>query len=684
MMRDSRLRATIVLTLLLAAVLAGYYAVHKPVTPAQAAHLLGVALDLAAALWLTTVGGALGMRLLKGFPCDDLWPGERAALAVALGWGAVALSLLALGLLGALTLPAVVALSSALFLVAWRDARAWWAAVIQSLRAFGEPGLWQRWCSAFVAVTLALGLLQALAPPLAWDALVYHLTLPRRYAELGHLRVDPAFMFSGFPQLNEMLFTAAYLLHGEIAAQTLGWGFGAALALGLAGFAGRTLGAAWASAALAILFSAHTIAILLAWAYAELLLMALALGVMIALDRWRRTSAPRWLALAGALSGFAFGCKYTGIIVPLATLGIILFQTALQARSTHYSIRTTRHAPLFFLLSSSFFLLPLLLTSSPWLLKNWLFTGNPAYPLLLPTEWMDAWRLTFYNRPDLIERNPLNAALIFFRAVFLGVQGGNDYDATLGPLWVFLPLALALGWRFLGEERRRVLWPLAVFCIAGYVGWVALMFVSKYAVQARLFFAMFPALAVLAAAGLAVLPGFNTPQLRLSFITQALVGFVLALSLVEHALYFGARSPLAYLAGAQTASDYRRAQLGWYAAALERVNALPTGARVVFLWEPRSLECVSITRCAPDEIIDRWWHLRRTSGSADDILAAWQNAGFTHVLIADWGAEFVRVRRSDSLETPEDWAELERLRARLEPVENLGGAYTLYALPAAP
>jgi hypothetical protein len=676
-MRDSRLWAALALALLLAAVLAGYYAVHKPVTPMQAAHLLGIALDLAAALWLTTVGGALGLRLLRWLPTAELWPGERAALAAALGWGALALALLALGFVGALTLPAVVALSSAVFLFLWREARAWWAEVRQGLRAFGGPGLWQRGCAAFVAVTLALGLFQALAPPLAWDALVYHLTLPRWYAELGHLRVDPVFMFSGFPQLNEMLFTAAHLLRGEIAAQTLGWAFGAVLALGLAGLAGRSLGAEWAATAPAILFSAHTIAISLAWAYAELLLMALALGVLIALDRWRRTSAPRWLAVAGALSGFALGCKYTGVIVPLAAFGVVALQTFQQTRTQYPALRTPRYTLLFFLL-------PLLLTSSPWLLKNWLFTGNPAYPLLFPTEWMDAWRLTFYNRPDLIERNPLNAALIFFRAVFLGVQGGNDYDATLGPLWVFLPLALALGWRLPTEERRRALWPLVVFCAAGYVGWVALMFVSKYAVQARLFFAMFPALAVLAAAGLAVLPGFDTPQLRLSFIARVLTGFVLVLGLVEHALYFGARSPLAYLAGAQSAGDYRRAQLGWHAAALERVNALPAGARVVFLWEPRSLECVSITRCAPDEIIDRWWHLRRTLGSADRILAAWQSAGFTHVLIADWGAEFVRVWRSDSLETPDDWAELEQLRARLTPVENFDGAYTLYALPAAP
>lgn len=676
MKRDSRLWAALGLAVMLAAVLAGYYAVHKPATPAQAAHLAGLALDLAAALALTTVSGAAGLRFLKLLPSSDLWPGECAALAAAVGWGALGLVMLALGLAGFLSTAVVVGLSSAILLLFWREARAWWADVAQGVRAFWQPGPWPQLCAAFVFATLFLELLQALAPPLAWDALVYHLTLPGWYAQLGHLRVDPAFAFSGFPQLNEMLFTAAFLLRGDVAAQTLGWMFGAVLALGLSGFAGRTLGAQAAAITPAILVSALTIAISLAWAYAELLLMALSLGVLIALDQWQRFGGRRWLAVAGALSGFALSCKYTGLIVPLAAFIVIIAKALSEKPNTPHATGL--------LVPSSFFLVPCLLAFSPWLLKNGLFTGNPVYPLLFPTEWMNAARLFFYNRPDVIDRNLLNAGLIFFRAVFLGVQGGNDYDATLGPLWVFLPLVLALGWRFLAQEQRRTLWPVAVFCLAGYAGWVALMFVSKYAVQARLFFAMFPALAALAAAGFTLLPAFDTAHLRFSFIARALIGFVLALSFVQHALDFGGRHPLAYLAGAQSAGDYQRAQLGWYAAALEKVNALPAASRVVFLWEPRSLECAPVARCTPDEIIDRWWHSRRTLGPAESILAAWQRAGFTHLLLADWGAEFVRTQRSDSLETAEDWAELERLRARLTPVADFGGAYTLYALPAAP
>lgn len=657
------------LALGLAGVLAGYYAVHKPVTPAQAAHLGGLALEAGAALWLTWLGGGLGRRLLGSGALAEAEPGERVAVQAGVGWGALALAGLGLGALSLLHIWWVAGLLAALTALTARDLAGWGRDLWAAARALWRPGWLARGCALLVGFALTLGLLRALAPPVMWDALVYHLTLPQWYAELGHWRVDPTFMFTGMPQLNEMLFALAYLLRGAVAAQVLGWAFGLVLALGLAGYAAAQLGAEAAAPAAAILFSAYTLAAALAWAYAELLLMLLALGVLIALRLWGRTGSHRWLAWAGALAGGAMGCKYTGVIVPLAAAALV----AGSGLARREPARRWLAAGLTFGLAAG-------AAFAPWLIKNLWLTGNPVYPLLWPTPWMDAWRLNFYNRPDLIERNPLAAALIFFRTVFLGVQGGNDYDATLGPLWVLLPGLLAAGWRWLPAERRARLGPIVGFCLAAYLGWVGLMFFSKYAIQARLFFGIFPALAVLAVAGLQALPVFDTPRLRFGFIARAMVALTLALGAAEQALAFAARSPLAYLAGEQTAAAYREAQLGWYAVAMDQVNALPEGARVVFLWEPRGLGC-AVARCVPDEIIDRWYHLRRTVGAAEAILQNWQAAGVTHVLVADWGAEFVRTRRADSLEAPADWEALADLRARLTPLAQMGGAYTLYALP---
>jgi 4-amino-4-deoxy-L-arabinose transferase-like glycosyltransferase len=665
----------------LAVILSAYYLVHKPVRPAQALVLLSTLADASVAILLTLIGGGAGRRILRDWTHTSV--GERLTLQLALGWGVVGMLMLALGLLRLYYSILIWPLVLISLLLLRRDIRGWLADVVSALRALRFPDRLSRLAGFFVLFTLALGLLSALAPPVKWDALVYHLTLPKLYAQTHGLRLagavynrDGDFFFSGMPQLTEMLYTAAMLLRGPIAAQTVGWMFGAALALGLAAHAHELMGARFAMLAPAVLFSSLTVALSLAWAYADLSLMLFSLACLVALRQWRASGAARWLWLAAVFAGFAMGCKYTAVLVPLAAVAVILF-TRIEKRKTlirlpHSVTLSPRHLVTFLTLS--------LLVFAPWLLKNLLFTGNPVYPLLFPADHVDALRLQFYNQPALADRNPLWAALIFFRAVFLGVQSGEPYDATLGPLWVMLLFGLVIGRRRLDAETRSELRALAVFALASYPGWIILTFVSYYAVQARLFFAIFPALALLCAGGLAAFAAFDSPTLRVSFVANAAVVFVLAVSALEFGTEFAAHGPLAYLAGAQSAEDYRAANLGWYSAAMERVNALPPASRVVFLWEPRSLECSAPGLCDPDVIIDRWWHLLRTGKTPADAIAEWRAQGATHVLIYDWGVRFLRENR-DHRFAESDWAALENLRGRVRLVQTFGEDYSLYALP---
>jgi len=269
---------------------------------------------------------------------------------------------------------------------------------------------------------------------------------------------------------------------------------------------------------------------------------------------------------------------------------------------------------------------------------------------------------------------------VFLRATFLGIQSANDYDATLGPLFVFLLVGLAVGWRRLESRIRDEARPLVVFALVSYAGWVILTFTSAMMLQVRLFFAIFPALAILCAAGIWAVASFDSPSLRVSMILHAALVLVLSLSALENLVAFSARGPLAYLVGAQSAGDYRAANLGMYVVAIDHVNALPAGSRVEFLWEARSLECAPSVRCEPDVIIDRWWHLRRTVGTASEILSAWKAKGITHVLISESGLSFVR-SQADPAFVDSDWSELDALRSQMRLAANLDGAYSLYELP---
>ena len=685
-MATRRTGSALALVAIVGAVLALYYWAHKPITPAQAVAFAQSFANLTVALVLVLAAGGVGHRLLGilfGAGTDLNMPGAGSVVEITLGWGAIGLGML---LLGALRLyyPIVAwALVGLLLFALRRDIRAWISATAKFLRALAPVGRLEHVAAGFSVVILVLGLLRALAPPVTWDALVYHLTLPALYARTHGIQVNTADfnLFSGMPQLTEMLYTAAGLLRvdpgtGSIAAQTLGWFIGAFLCLGLAGSA-RDMGLpAWLAPA--ILLSSLSVALELAWAYSDLLLMLLALAVVLPLRQWRLLRVDgradqRWLALAGIFAGLACGCKYTGVIVPLAGVAVVLAGELFGGQGAQGGrlVRALRSTVYFALLAGVAF--------GPWLIKNWLLTGSPFYPLLWPAADMDALRLWFYNRPDQAQRL-LQAAAIFLRATFFGVQSGNEIDATLGPLFLLCAGLLAFDWRVLTPKLRRELALLLLFVAAAYFGWVLLAHYSALAHQARLFFAFLPALALLGAAGLAGVGGLNTPALRLSLVVNAAFALVLGLSATEVVAEFVSQNPLPYLAGTQSAADYVAAQLGWYQPVVERVNALPAGSRVVFLWEARSLACASSIQCIPDVVIDRWWHARRTLGSAERILAQWRAEGTTHVLLYDTGASFIQSSPNNAFD-PADWTELDRLRALLRLVGTLGDTYSLYAVP---
>lgn len=657
------------LVVVITIVLTMYYVVYKPFSPEQALPLAGTAADCAVVALLVVLPGALGRRLLRPWPLATA--GERLLVQAAVGWGALGLGMLALGL-AALYYPAVMwALVVLGVLVLRREALGWLADLRAALAVLAGCDRLSRGAGAYVLLTLALGLLRALAAPVQWDALVYHLYLPRLYVEAHQVHLGIDFIYTGMPQLAEMVYTAATLLRGPVAAQAVGWAFGAVAALGLAGHAARVLSPRQGPVATAILFSSLGLATALAWAYSDWLVTALSLALLIVLGEWRATRAPRWLGLAGVLAGLALGCKYTAAPVALAVAGYVW--VGVPGRSAS---RRLRDLALTFAGGAVLF--------APWLLKNLAFTGSPTYPLLFPAGDMDVLRQWMYGRPDLLDLNPVHALLLGLRFTLTGLPDMSPLESSAGPLFLALAIALVLGARRLPPDRRVQAWPVGVYAMCGYAGWGILSMVSQHGDQLRLFYPFFPALALLGALGLEALAAFDTHVLRVSWIAQAAVVFVLVLTMLSQALLFAAQDSPAYLAGAQSTTEYLARSTGAYPLAMESLAALSTGSRVVFLWETRALYCPAGVTCEPDVIIDRWWYSRRTIGSAADIVARWRASGVTHVLILDVGADMVRADPRSGFD-PSDWDELTRLRESLSLVRTIpyraGPGYSLYALP---
>lgn len=673
-----------------------YFAAHKPVTRDQIEALeragggmvsafRGIRLEavgrsagaLLGAVATSGVATVLGGPWVRGLSELD----DRTRLALRLGAGLVLLGYLVL-VLSAVGAHSqwlgwgLAALSAPLALRTWARHR---RSVLPRLPVRRSD----RWLAAFVIGMVGIAIGSALAPPTAWDALVYHLTGPRLYLEAGRLQHAVDLPYLGFPAAGSMLFLWGLSLANDRVPQLLHVGFGL-LTLALLPWVVRRVapGRSWLAAA--ILMAVPSAQLLLGWAYVDWIAAFAGLASLILLTadgevdpdavRERASRAPgnrstvEWkrFALAGAFAALALNTKYTTIWIVVGLSAAAIVQR-----------RTWREVAVFGAST--------LLCAAPYLAKNWLLTGNPVYPFFISGVYWDSFRAAWFSRGG----TGLGIGSLFLApwdATIWGLEGGYfeghpSYGATIGPILLsLLPLGL-LRSRRPAAGRGRAGTALLWLCGVSYLGWVAQLAYSQLLVQTRLLFPVLPGLAVGAAYGLDRLGARGRGGRSARFVIGGLIGFALLLTGLQASLGFVAASPLGVLTGSQSEADYRVERLGGHAAAMELLGALPEGSRVRFLWEPRSYYCPAQVTCEPDALLDRWWHARQLGGTAEDLRAAWSQEGVTHVLYFRLGSEAVRQVGFDPL-VESDWQELERfLGEELILIERVGTAYELYRLP---
>lgn len=633
-------------------VLVGYYYAHKPVSPDNARALAGVAADSCLALLIVLAAGAIGRRLVP-----QAHPEALAAMSfqAALGLGVMGLGVLLLGAVGGMQRWVFYAVLATLVVGFWRSGRAW---LKQASQAFGpiRRASWPwRAAAAAGAALLMLAWFEAAAPPARYDALLYHLDLAARFLDQGSISRTVDNQLWGMPLLGELLYAWAMALGRAQTAALLGWAVAVLTLLGVAG-----LGKGWGKrigwiAPLALL-GGSTLASSPGWAYVDWWAALFGLGLLIALDRHRQRQDPQAVVLAGVMAGLACGVKYSAWIA----LPAGFFAVWLGARN-----RASLKNALVFLVVG-------LAVASPWLVKNLLGAGVPLFPYFGVTPAIDPLRQHAFQG-SIAPPPVLNSLLIPIAATFAGHEHAPGFSVDLGPLLLGLLPGLVL----IRRENRQALLPAGGFLIVGWVAWGIAIRFSGLLIQTRLYFVLLPAWALLAGAGFSGWIGVRPRGVRLERLAAAAVAIVVGLLLVQQVRQWAAWNPAAVLLGVESRSAYLTRRLGATQLAMESMEQLPAGSRVIMLWEPRSLYC--LPRCVPDVWIDRWLVDLRRHGSGEAVLDAWQRAGTSHVLLHVAGLEFTR--QSDPRYTPADWDALDELLTRLERLEAIGDGYVLYRVP---
>jgi dolichyl-phosphate-mannose-protein mannosyltransferase len=520
-----------------------------------------IAMALAVLVLAGAVGAAIavGVLLLVAFGIGSAvssaiapqrWLRESILYALGVGLGITSYLTLALALGGLLVVPFAALALGAGAILTWRRL----GPLASVIRAAARPTRARIAPLLFASGLWGLVILiEAVAPEVQYDALSYHLGLPRVWIAAARLVDVPEQIQSYYYLATEMNFTLAMLLAGQVAAKLmslayLGLAIGAVFALGTRLFT-KPVGVVAAA-----LF-AMTPAI--AWqgstTYVDAAVTAyVTLGLLAGFEA-RRQGSIRLAALAGVLCGLAVASKLTAVI---AVAPVVLLIVAAGRGD-----RRGRSAGLFALGAA--------VAVAPWPILRYLETGNPVFPLLNAVFQSPLWPPTntrfalsdFGVSIDVTGLAQLPFAFTYAAQRFDDGAVGAGFGVTL----LVLPVAVIVL-----RHHPAARW-LALISLLTFVAWAATAQYARYVMPAL------APLTILAAATFARLAG-SADRLRRAAgsalpIVLAVASFPLLMYLYP---YVPGHIPYAVALGIESRETYLRTLLPTYGA-LEAV-ARTTGA----------------------------------------------------------------------------------------------------------
>lgn len=409
-------------------------------------------------------------------------------------------------------------------------------------------------------------------PPLEKDALIHHLAVPKLWLRAGGFVETPWAYFSYYPMNLELLYLIPLALGADWGAKIIHNFFGLTTALLLFLYLKKRLGLNWGLVGALIFLTTPMIMRLAVSANVDLGLAFFMTAAVLGLIWWRETGRRRFFVLSAIALGLGLGTKYNALIaLPLLGLGLAGALSRRRA-GTAQAIG-----------GSAAYLGLALLVFSPWLVKNFLLTGNPIYPLYnglwgLPAVTPAGYEFDLFTTRRFFYGESLGQVLLIpVRAFFQG-QDFNPrfFDGVLNPGLILLPpLALI---RPVAPEVR----PLALLALL----WTAVVFFQA-SFLVRYLVPILPILVILTVFGLKALWSALSKFIP-SPAAAAVLALVLAAFLYPNAAwaaqFWSKLDPAPYLTGRENRQAYLTRRLDHYPA-MDFINRhLPPTARVLFLF----------------------------------------------------------------------------------------------------
>ena len=222
-----------------------------------------------------------------------------------------------------------------------------------------------------VFLQVVVNFIGVLGPEISFDALWYHLTLPKIFLENNSIFHIPGGLlyYSDMPKLTETLFIAALSLSNEISAKFIHFLFGIATLVVIYKLSIKFLSIKYALLAVLIFYSNLVVGWESITAYVDLSRTFFELLAFYAFILWTENKKTYLLLTSSIMLGFAVSVKL------VAAFDLLVFLALFAVFFRKY------------LRQFIYFAFITILIPMPWLFFSFINTGNPVYPYLsLPVD----------------------------------------------------------------------------------------------------------------------------------------------------------------------------------------------------------------------------------------------------------------------------------------------------------
>ena len=512
-----------------------------------------------------------------------------------------------------------------------------------------------------IAALVVVVLLLCAVPPVDRDALTHHLAVPKLYLKYGGLVEIPWVPFSYFPMNLDLLYLIPLYFGNDIIPKYIHFAFALLTGYLIFGYLKQRTGKSLYGLFGALLFLSLPVVVKLSiTVYVDLGLIFFSTAALLSILKWAANGySARHLILAGVFCGLALGTKYNGLVtffllaclVPVLYVrgeGAALPPGKMPGRPLNGPQHHGGRAALKAVASGVVFSVVALAVFSPWMIRNFIWTRNPVYPLyssvFTPVEKKsdigsaeaaddsaETGMNHFIARKLVFKESLIETLSIPIRIFFQGEDDNPKYfDGRLNPYLLLFPLFGLIGFRRLPRKLQN-----ESMALAGFAVLYLLFAFFQTDMRIRYVAPIIPPLVILAVIGISDLSVYIKGHSSSVFSKYGMGMLVLgvALFLIPNLQYameqFRIVEPLRYLSGDISRDDYIQKFRPEYAAMRYINRHLPPDARVlgVFLGNRRYY-------CDRDLIFDGSLEAGiQSAASAEALSRMLRDKGFTHVVM---------------------------------------------------